>query len=506
MVVWLATALWISLTAAWSVVIPFGRAPDEVLHADMIEALRVEAGYPDFDSLYLSERLNVAASTAGLYEPSTATHLTAESATPRPDRPRLEEFGSMAPTDFENQMTQHPPGYYVLSATALTAVASVTPRAWWSWDRTVLFLRLVSVLIVAPLPAIAYLTMSLLRPGSTAIAASFLPLLAPQLAFIGGTINNDNLATLLAWVATYLAVRVMQGDLTRTTAGLLGLSIAGATFTKAFGLLLPLLVVPAYLLAKPPRWTIAARRLILCGAASLTGAWFFAVRFISEGALFPNPTVGGLDGVLVPRGAEWDPTLGNLLSGIMRPLAVTTVWHAGTGNLAFGHGSTWALVWIVALVLLGLVAIASAAGQRLKLVVLFLVLPLNIAALLPKVWSAYDQYGIISGVQGRYLFGSLLAFLTVSVIGMAWILGRWKHWLPLFVATTALFLSGSVLWKAFRGYWGEQGASVASSWSAFTAWSPLPVAGSWLLLVLLIATASVVVTAGLRLGTVAAVK
>jgi len=134
-IVTVATVLWILTTTTWSLVVPIGNAPDELLHLDMVTALREGPGNPRFDDRYLSGRWNVVGSLSGRYEPSTQTHLAAEDAVPRPDRPTLSDLAPEGETEFANQMTQHPPGYYGLMATAVTAAAFVVPADWWSWDR-----------------------------------------------------------------------------------------------------------------------------------------------------------------------------------------------------------------------------------------------------------------------------------------------------------------------------------------------------------------------------------
>jgi len=338
----------------------------------------------------------------------------------------------------------------------------------------VLLHRLLNVLLVAPLPLVAHLTVARLRPGSVAAAAAFLPFLFPQVGFLAGTVNNDNLSILAYWVATLLVVRVLTGDRSLRTAVLLGGTIAVAAFTKAFGLFLLPWAAVAYAVASAGRWRDTAIRIATVGVVSFLGVWWYLRALLVEGDPVPEPEVGGLAGI-VPLGPEWQPGVAQFLWGALRPLAVTVAWHTGTGSVAFGLGSTWALWWIGFLLVLAVLGLVVAGPERAAVAVLLGLVLVKVLAVLPRSWNFYSTYGQITGVQGRYLFGAVLALGVAALLGVGWLSRRRPGWTPALVALPLLALSGLVGWRAWRGYWGPEGGSVGSSWSAFTAWSPLPV-------------------------------
>jgi hypothetical protein len=98
----------------------------------------------------------------------------------------------------------------------------------WPFDRFASLLRLFDVLLLAPLPLLAYAVARRLGGEEQAgVAAAAFPLAIPELSHFGGIVNNDDLLILLFGVCTLLLVGVMTGDLTVRTAVLTG--VAGAS-------------------------------------------------------------------------------------------------------------------------------------------------------------------------------------------------------------------------------------------------------------------------------------
>ena len=111
-------------------------------------------------------------------------------------------------------MTQHPPLYYLVAA-AVTRVVTI-PNSFWSWDRELYLIRLLSVLFLAPLALLAsegVLALKLSRPAG-AIAAGF-TLLIPQKSFMGAVVNNDSLTILLAAAVVVAGLRYLAGGSAR---------------------------------------------------------------------------------------------------------------------------------------------------------------------------------------------------------------------------------------------------------------------------------------------------
>src|SRR4051812_32667857 len=132
-------------------------------------------------------------------------------------------------SDFPDQMTQHPPLYYGLSAAVVKAMGADD----WRFDRTLTLLRWVSVLLVAPLPLLAY-SVAVRLSGRRRVGdlAAVLPLAIPQLGALGGAVTNDSLVVCLGGVLVLLLARMLTGDRSwRTTVGI-GLVLGLGLLTK----------------------------------------------------------------------------------------------------------------------------------------------------------------------------------------------------------------------------------------------------------------------------------
>ena len=62
---WLVTVAWITLLLAYSLLVPLFRAPDELQHVDLVLSAREQAGYGEYDSTFIDQRLAVAAGLVG---------------------------------------------------------------------------------------------------------------------------------------------------------------------------------------------------------------------------------------------------------------------------------------------------------------------------------------------------------------------------------------------------------------------------------------------------------
>src|SRR4051812_5772988 len=102
-------------------------------------------------------------------------------AVPRGDRPSWKELRAQVVKPQRGgiqQIVQHPPGYYWLAAVAVKITGGDDQR----WDRAVAVMRLVSVLLLTPLPLLAWAAASrLLDDSRAALAAAVVPLGIPEL-------------------------------------------------------------------------------------------------------------------------------------------------------------------------------------------------------------------------------------------------------------------------------------------------------------------------------------
>ena len=147
---------------------------DETQHVDAVLSIRHGDGWPAPQERELSE--GVVAVATPVLQAASDLPFSDDELPPRDERPSVAELGVERDSVGQllpNQITQHPPLYYALQAGVLAAV--LPGSADWPFDRTVGVLRLVSIVLMAPLPLLAWATARALRApplvGQVAAAA-----------------------------------------------------------------------------------------------------------------------------------------------------------------------------------------------------------------------------------------------------------------------------------------------------------------------------------------------
>jgi hypothetical protein len=276
-VLWAVTGLFGLLLVGWSLLAPLSRAPDEFDHMDLVLQQATGAAYPSYNGRHVSKGVD---RVFWVYTPGFLGHwLTVEDAPPRGARETLAEWGGDGPSATPNQIPQHPPLYYKAVSSALRVERKVIPGnapledEWW-------FLRLVNVLIVLPIPPLAWLATRRLGAGKlAALTAAAIPLAVPQLTHIGGSINNDNLLILLGAILAALLAGVLGGRARIVDAIAIGVVTGLALLTKAFALAF----IPWIALVYGYRaWRVRAARkeytvaLLVAGfVVAVVGAWWY---------------------------------------------------------------------------------------------------------------------------------------------------------------------------------------------------------------------------------------
>ena len=228
---------------------------------------------------------------------------------------RAEERASFGELDdgtyetYRDQMTQHPPGYYGVAA----AVYDVVGAGEWRYDRAVYLLRaLTALMIAATVPACCYVAGRALTGRETVgKIAAFVPLLIPQLQFIGGSVTNDGASIAAAAVAWAVLLTITSSGPTRRRLLFLAVAVAAACWTKGTALTLlpcvPLGIALAYrrtLGGELRRWGVPALRAAAgtLGLAFVLGGWWWALNLVRYGRIQPSgaPT-RTQDGTVVDR-------------------------------------------------------------------------------------------------------------------------------------------------------------------------------------------------------------
>ncbi|MEO6712663.1 MAG: phospholipid carrier-dependent glycosyltransferase [Mycobacteriales bacterium] len=504
LVVWLIVALHALVFASYAALVPYYRSPDEIQHVDMAVHLQRSLDYPLPQERQISLGVMNSTVSAGYggvptRSPSENRPLDPTRATARSERPSFTELGGDEPYVEGNQMGQHPPVYYV----AVAAVLRVVPgSADWPWDRVVHLLRLLSVLMILPVPLLSYVTARRLGASlAVAVTASMVTLAIPEFAHIGSAVNNDNLLVLLMGAAIMLIAYVVTGDSSRRTAVLLGGIGALALLTKGLVLFAPVWIVLVYAAAA---WQRADSRFLHRGilAAAITsvlGGWWWIRNLVVYDAIQPRGLVGPpLVGspaepyTLPEKGWGWTQVAARSLS--------SRFWfeHSMTRNCSGpplrgrcvpNPDAAWISSWagVASVVTLTLIALALivAARRRQLLPLLAIGIPfaLSFAQLVAVDWLEYAHSGVPSGLQGRYFYLALVGVAVLVALGAGGLAGRHDRWLPLALLTVAALLHARTIVTILGNHWNGARLGVRAAAANATAWSALPsslVRGTWL--------------------------
>lgn len=475
--VWSLTALHAFVLLAWSITVPIYRAPDEPHHVDMTRVAASPGGWPDYDERFVSGQVHASMVAAGFSAPEApgdrlVQPLQAGDAVPRGARPGFDELGPATPSDRANQLAQHPPLHYLVTAVPVMTVTAVLPIDW-AHDQTVWLMRAVSVALAAPLPLLAFATARRLAgPGPVSVAAAAVPLAVPQLSHIGSSVNNDVLLVLLVGLLTVALVYVATGDTSRRTAAAVGVLGAAALLTKGFALFLPVWVAAAYVVAaaRGAGWRHAARPAALALAvAGAGGGWWWLRNLVRYGTVQPS--------AIEPDVAAVQPDVWLFLETLASRLS-QRYWSAfGWDELHLAWWVVWAATGVAAAGVALAVAFRPAGARWWRADLLVALLPVVcISGIVTYgAWDWYTTTGALAGIQGRYLFPGVAGAAAVVALGLAVPLRGLARFLPVAVFTAAVALQAAGAYAALTYFWGpgvlvDLRVSLATLW----VWSPWP--------------------------------
>jgi small subunit ribosomal protein S36 len=470
-VVWVLVALNAALLSVYALLFPPYTGFDEPQHVDMtLHVLRGETWpWPAPGELPLSR--GVAASSNPVYFGPLSKHPYTND--PLPDRGKRLTIGELDRTpapavqNYPNQMVQHPPAYYALGALVLKAWPGSVDKM--PYDQVVSVLRLLSIVLMTPLPLLVWAAGRRLTEASTAVAAAAMSVGIPGLTRVGANVQNDDLLILATSAMLVGLVRVVTGDLTRRTAVFVGLLTALALFTKGFALVLPVVVVAAYAVhrragVKPGLWALVV-------GGVLGGPWYLMnlVRF----GKIQTEGLGAKADALFRGQANDEPHPLTTYVHHTASLLTRRFWGA-IGIPDLPSLPSW-LAWLLTIlitVLIG-VAVARCGGRRQQLGVMLLPIPLMLVIVVAGSLHWWQFNGELPGVQGRYLYPGLLGLLLVVATGLASLLRSRRNLAPLVAIGAAFVLQAWALAIVLGTYWVPGHDLVAGAKGVFH-WSPWP--------------------------------
>jgi small subunit ribosomal protein S36 len=470
--VWAAVVLHLSLLLVQTTAQPPYRGLDEAAHVDMVLSLPDLTDWPAPGEKAIDDRLRATWDEAGYYYGPPSARLAREDAPlPRHGRPSFAEAGGTGLDRAQNQMVQHPPLYYALLSAATAAVADLER---WPYDRHLALLRVLSALLLVPLPVLCWLAARRLELDRTAgVAAAFLPLLMPSVQRVAASVSNDGLLVLLFAAVNVLALAVAAGDLRRRTAAALGLLTAAALLTKGFALVLPVVAVAAYAVA-----TLRVRSTRPVGAPALLataltalGGWWYVRNLVLHGQVQPNGYRGGR--------LPYDPSPGEPVAGWAAEYVDAMLFRFWSSlgvpePPALDERLSQSLT--AGLLALALLAVAVARGRRLRVLLALLPLAGLLALVTTGSYLNHAEYGRMVGVQGRYLYPGLAGLCAAVALALARLSGPLRRAVPLALLAGAGVLQALAARAVLETWWtpaADPGA-LGAGLRTLAVWSPLP--------------------------------
>lgn len=476
LVVWVITGAWASLLMMCTFLYPAFAGYGEPQHVDLVYSFYNGNAFFGPGDRVVSAGVQRAQQTG--FPP--AHSLTSTRVIPRGQRPSFDSLGGdvAGSKRITNTAVEHPPLYYLLGA----GVLKVFPHSHtWSYDRAIAVLRYLSILMLLPLPLLAWATArALVGNGAAATTAAALPVAIPGLTRVGASVTNETLLILLTSCLLFVLAHVLAGDLRRGTGLLVGLLTGLACLTQGLALVLPVMVIAAYGVAAARHRRDGWAPLLIAGlvTAAISGWWW-----IRNVALFGTIQPDGLGGA---AGAVRGPaTAGHSLGQYAHDFFVVLGWRTWGGiglpeDPRFSLPLAWA--WVVAVVVGAVAAVGFGVRGRFgraSALVLSLPTVLTIVLLFLAGRSDFEFSAYLPHSQGRYLYPTITALAVLLGIGAARLLGeRPARWVP-FVVIVAGLATQAWAWRQLLHAWWTPATSsttdeIRDTVKAILRWSPWP--------------------------------
>lgn len=347
--------------------------------------------------------------------------------------------------DIDN-MVQHPPLYYFLTA----GVVAATDLDNLRWDQAMLLMRIVAVLLVSiAVPAIAGSIRLIASSRSLGAIGAYALLSIPFFTGFAGLVSNDTLLVPTISGALYLLIRAWKSSSHTVILFIASGAIFGlALLTKGFALFAIPLVLSLSTLAAFSGGAKRKNRLILSLipsiVAALVGGWWWVRNIVLVGSI--QPSVAG--NLRIPL----DEPLANInIVDYFASLLLrfnSLFWSRGVRGDDGGEEIPVAVVGMAGVVLvLGLMVVVIFSRNRGATILLLSFPGIIMAILFANSYKVYETFGVADrGVQGRYVYGGILAYSMV-IAGFFGILGRnLSHQLRSWLFALVIFVSAAIAW------------------------------------------------------------
>lgn len=441
----------------WTVVAPAFRAPDEPMHVSTILRLADTGRYPPAGQAMMVP--SVLASYGwvnyfGMHNRQPTVVRPGFLAHPPPveqlSGPNVKRAGPAV-----DQMTQHPPGYYLVLAGAVRVLQleRLPP------GELVVALRLLSAMLLLPIPLLCtVVARRVALPPRAAGAAAFLPAAWMQFVHLSAAVNNGSLLALATGVATAALLPVTQGDVRLRRGAGVGAAVSVALLSKGFALSLLPVVLVAYLCgARRSGARRAAVGLLFAGLCTIPGLWWWGLNLIRYGSLQPQGGAEPSPVATTPPLAQWVHDFGAIW---MRTMWIALGWAEGSPPAWSFVGPT---IVFVLLLLTGSWALRRRPAALLVLHLTWLG-PFTIVAL--GSLQEFMISGETRGAQGRYVQTAVVGLAVIITAGLR--PTRWLAAVPLGVLAVATACLGYGVYH----FWTPVPAdgAVLGRVSAMTSW------------------------------------
>jgi hypothetical protein len=456
---WVLWAGFFGILLGYSVLVPLIRSPDERLHVDLI--LSIEGGRYGWDPYggRMTERGEAANAALG----SWVQPKTADNATPRRERPSLDELGGLGPSDRANWQRQHPPLYYVVLGNIVDGVADRVDQHVW-------LLRLINAVLASLLIPLGFLAAAAATERTAVRVAAAASLAAiPQLAHIGASVSNDNLLNVLAAATLVAALHLTRHAVTTRRLVLLGGLLGLALLTKNVAGVLTASVVLA--VTRRDRrdgrsWLdVAGHLAVVLGLAFVVGGWWWARNLVIHGTLLPSDYEPALE-----PGASRPPTWTWLQAFVDR--VDRSFWgELGSLEAEIPWWAAWAATALLVVVIAA--ALRTRRAAHLPLAVALVPLAAALLLLLALTWRGVAVDGRFPGLQGRYLYVGVIGVVVAVAALLDGLSGETRRRAGWVLAGAVVGLHAVTVHTALQWFYGGPALGLGDQLRGLLAWSPV---------------------------------